>query len=178
MYLLLHDMQSLQDLHNLDNTYCFLQKQQKTDKRVMLAEHQLQDLQQQLTDSQKLHKQLLQSLQLQQQRVEADREGAKAAQSAAEASRVEADEQARMADDVIKQLRQQLQEQAASHDAQVHALKVMLTCLECLQKQNCFTGSALGLQITKRTISQLTAKQKMHGAAQNNTLKAEHKSLC
>ncbi|KAL0044127.1 hypothetical protein WJX82_011396 [Trebouxia sp. C0006] len=99
------------------------QKQQKADKRVMLAEHQLQDLQQQLTDSQKLHKQLLQSLQLQQQQVEADREGAKAAQSAAEASRVEADEQARMADDVIKQLRQQLQEQAASHDAQVHALK-------------------------------------------------------
>ncbi len=101
----------------------------------MLAEHQLQDLQQQLTDSQKLHKQLLQSLQLQQQQqAEADRKGAKAAQSAAEASRVEADEQARIANDVIKQLRQQLQEQAAAYDAQVHALKVILSCFKCLQK--------------------------------------------
>lgn len=126
----------------------------------MLLEHQLQHLQQQLTDSQKLHKQLPQSLQLQQQQqAEADREGAKAAQSAAEASRVEADEQARLAEDVIKQLRQQQQEQAAAHDAQVHVLKVMLTCLECLQKQNCFTRSALGLEMTERTISQLTAKQ-------------------
>ncbi|KAL0040006.1 hypothetical protein WJX79_002071 [Trebouxia sp. C0005] len=100
------------------------QKQQTADKRTMLAEHQLQDLQQQLAESQKVYKQLLQSVQLQQQhQAEADREGAKAAQSAAEASRVEADEQARMAEDVIKQLRQQLQEQAAAHDAQVHALK-------------------------------------------------------
>ncbi len=98
----------------------------------MLAERQLQDLQQQLTESQKLHKQLLQSLQLQQQQAEADKEGAKTAQAAAEASRVEADEQARMAGDVIKQLHQQLQEQAAAHDAQVHALKVM-------QKRNCVT---------------------------------------
>jgi len=106
----------------------FLQEQQTADKRVMLAERQLQDLQQQLTESQKLHKQLLQSLQLQQQQAEADKEGAKTAQAAAEASRVEADEQARMAGDVIKQL----QEQAAAHDAQVHALKVM-------QKRNCVT---------------------------------------
>jgi len=110
----------------------FLQEQQTADKRVMLAERQLQDLQQQLTESQKLHKQLLQSLQLQQQQAEADKEGAKTAQAAAEASRVEADEQARMAGDVIKQLHQQLQEQAAAHDAQVHALKVM-------QKRNCVT---------------------------------------
>ena len=71
---------------------------------------------------------VIQSLQLQQQQAEADKEGAKAAQSAAEASRVEADEQARMANDVIKQLYQQLQEQALAHDAQVHALKVLLTC--------------------------------------------------
>jgi len=109
-----------------------LQEQQTFEKRVMLAERQLQDLQQQLTESQKLHKQLLQSLQLQQQQAEADKEGAKTAQAAAEASRVEADEQARMAGDVIKQLHQQLQEQAAAHDAQVHALKVM-------QKRNCVT---------------------------------------
>lgn len=112
----------------------------------MLAEHQLQDLQQQLAESQKVYKQLLQSVQLQQQhQAEADREGAKAAQSAAEASRVEADEQARMAEDVIKQLRQQLQEQAAAHDAQVHALKVILICLKCLQKRNCVTRSSFGL---------------------------------
>ncbi|KAL0029089.1 hypothetical protein WJX77_005997 [Trebouxia sp. C0004] len=98
------------------------QKQQRADMRVMLAEHQLQDLKQQLAESLKLYKHLLQSLQLQQRQAEADKEGAKAAQAAAEASRVEADEQARMAGDVIKQLQQQLQE-AAAHDAQVHALK-------------------------------------------------------
>lgn len=63
---------------------------------------------------------------------------------------MEADEQAKMADDVIKQLHQQLQEQAAAHDAQVHALKVMFTCLQCLQKRNCVTRSALGLQIKER----------------------------
>ncbi len=130
----------------------FLQKQQTADKRMMLAEHQLQDLQQQLAESPKLYKQLLQSLQLQQQQAEADKEGAKAAQAAAEASRVEADEQARMAQDVIKQLQQQLQEQAAAYDAQVHALKVILSCFKCLQKH--FVVSNLSCK--SRSITQLS----------------------
>ena len=138
----------------------FLQKQQTADKRVMLAWHQLQNLQQQLAESQKLHKQLRQSLQLQQQQAEADKEGAKAVQAAAEASMVEADEHDKVAGDIIKQLHQQLQEQAAAHDAQVHAMKVMLTCLECLLLQTLHHYVVSNLRLKSRSITQLIVKNK------------------
>lgn len=100
-------------------------------KKQTQAESQVQHLQLQLAEAQKLHAQVSSLLRLQLQQAEANQAAAEEAQAAAEeaqaagvAGRAEADAQIRAAKEVTKQLQQQVQEQVVSHVSQMGQLKV------------------------------------------------------